>query len=151
MIKFDARKLDNDFVKTIEQLADTLKVDPVVFIENIILSRMAADQAADDVSQGGLQLMPEFLQYDGQQLRGRELYKMMYNLKRRELELERLQYIEQTGLEYDQLPREDQELLKRYKADAASKEKKKQDKADLQSMIDSGDLIIGDTTWNKDK
>jgi hypothetical protein len=151
MIKFDARKLDNDFIKTIEQLANALKVDPVVFIENIILSRMAADQAADDVYQGGLQLMPEFLQYDGQQLRGRELYKMMYNLKRRELEQERLQYIEQAGLEHDQLPKEDQELLKRYKMDAASKEKKKQDKADLQSMIDSGDLIIGDTTWNKDK
>jgi len=151
MIKFDARKLDNDFIKTIEQLADALKVDPVVFIENIILSRMAADQAADDVCQGGLQFMPEFLQYDGQQLRGRELYKMMYNLKRRELEQERLQYIEQAGLEHDQLPKEDQELLKRYKMDAASKEKKKQDKADLQSMIDSGDLIIGDTTWNKDK
>jgi hypothetical protein len=151
MIKFDARKLDNDFVKTIEQLADTLKVDPVVFIENIILSRMAADQAADDVYQGGLQFMPEFLQYDGQQLRGRELYKMMYNLKRRELEQERLQYIEQAGLKYSQLPKEDQELLKRYKMDAASKEKKKQDKADLQSMIDSGDLIIGETTWNKDK
>jgi hypothetical protein len=151
MIKFDARKLDNDFVKTIEQLADTLKVDPVVFIENIILSRMAADQAADDVYQGGLQFMPEFLQYDGQQLRGRELYKMMYNLKRRELEQERLQYIEQAGLKYSQLPKEDQELLKRYKMDAASKDKKKQDKADLQSMIDSGDLIIGETTWNKDK
>jgi hypothetical protein len=151
MIKLDARKLDNDFIKTIEQLANALKVDPVVFIENIILSRMAADQAADDVYQGGLQLMPEFLQYDGQQLRGRELYKMMYNLKRRELEQERLQYIEQAGLEHDQLPKEDQELLKRYKMDAASKEKKKQDKADLQSMIDSGDLIIGDTTWNKDK
>jgi hypothetical protein len=151
MIKFDARKLDNDFVKTIEQLADTLKVDPVVFIENIILSRMAADQAADDVYQGGLQFMPEFLQYDGQQLRGRELYKMMYNLKRRELEQERLQYIEQAGLKYSQLPKEDQELLKRYKMDAASKDKKKQDKADLQSMIDSGDLITDETTWNKDK
>ncbi len=151
MIKFDARKLDNDFIKTIEQLADALKVDPVVFIENIILSRMAADQAADDVYQGGLQFMPEFLQYDGQQLRGRELYKMMYNLKRRELEQERLQYIEQAGLKYSQLPKEDQELLKRYKMDAASKDKKKQDKADLQSMIDSGDLITDETTWNKDK
>ncbi len=121
MIKLDAGKFDNDFINTVEQLANALKVDPVMFIENIVLSRMAADQAADDVYQGGLQLMPEFLQYDGQQLKGRELYKMIYNLERARLEQEYINNL--AAVPVEALTDHDREILRRHGQDPESKAK----------------------------
>jgi len=119
MKKFDAKKFDSEFINIIEQLADALAVDPVMFIENIVISRMATDQAADDVYQGGAQLMPEFLQYNGQQLRGRELYKMLYNLERVRLEREYIANL--AAVPVEALSEHDLDILKRHGQDPESK------------------------------
>ena len=150
MKKFNAEKFSNDFIDIVETLADALEIDPVVFIENIVISRLAADRADDDVYQGGVNLMPEFLQHDGKMLRGRELYKMLYNMKRKELENKRVQQIQDKlqYIDYDQLQEDEKELMKRYKMDPESKEEQQQDEIDIQALIDSGELGEVKTSWN---
>jgi hypothetical protein len=143
MIKLDAGKFDNDFINTVEQLANALKVDPVMFIENIVLSRMAADQAADDVYQGGLQFMPEFLKYDGQQLRGRELYKMIYNLKRAELEREIYEQLKHVPKEdIHRLSEHDQDIIRRYASSFSA--------ADIKAQLAEENDSATDTSWTAD-
>jgi hypothetical protein len=143
MKKFNAEKFENDFIAIVEQLADALKVDPVVFIENIVISRMAADRAADDVYQGGVELMAEFLLYDGKMLRGRELYKMLYNLKRQELERELYQQLKKVPTEdIHRLSKKDQNIINRY-APSCSKQ-------DIKEQLQAEGDDVNDTSWSSD-
>ncbi len=127
MKKFNAEKFENDFIDIVENLADALEVDPVIFIENIVISRLAADRAADDVYQGGAALMPEFMQHDGKMLRGRELYKMLYNLERVRLEREYIASL--AALPVEALSDHDLEILKRHGQDQAAAAKRKEEEA----------------------
>ena len=136
MKKFNAEKFENDFIDIVENLADALEVDPVIFIENIVISRLAADRAADDVYQGGAALMPEFMQHDGKMLRGRELYKMLYNLERVRLEREYIETL--AAVPVEALSEHDREILGRHgklpeqqQAQAKQKASYEQYKADL--------------------
>jgi len=114
MRKFNPRNFSDDFIDIIESLADALEIDPVLFVENIVISRMAADRAADDVY-GCMKLMPEFLKYDGQMLRGRELYKMLYNFKRQELERELYQRLKKVPKEdLHRLSEKDLDIIRRF-------------------------------------
>ena len=123
MKKFKPEEFSNDFIDIIESLADALEVDPVVFIENIVIKRLADDRAADDVY-GNLKIMPEFMKHDGKVQRGRDLYKTLYNIERRRLELE---YIERLQpVPWEALQDHEKELLKRYGHAPKAKEKRKQ-------------------------
>jgi len=143
MKKFNAEKFENDFIDIVENLADALEIDPVIFIENIVISRLAADRAADDVYQGGLQFMPEFLKYDGQQLRGRELYKMIYNLKRAELEREIYEQLKHVPTEdIHRLSEHDQDIIRRYASSFSA--------ADIKAQLAEENDSATDTSWTAD-
>ncbi len=113
MKKFNAEKMSGEVIDIIENLADVLEIEPHVFIENIIIKRLADDRAADDVYNDDMpQLMPEFMKYDGELKRGRELYKILYNLERQRLEI---QYIDNlAAVPVEALTDNDREILKRH-------------------------------------
>jgi hypothetical protein len=143
MKNFKPDNLSKEFIDIIENLADALEVDPAIFIENIVIKRLADDRAADDVYQGGAELMPEFLQYEGKMLRGRELYKMLYNLKRQELERELYQQLKKVPTEdIHRLSEKDQNIINRY-APTCSKQ-------DIKEQLQAEGDDVNDTSWSSD-
>lgn len=139
MKKFKPEEFSNDFIDIIENLADALEVDPVVFIENIVIKRLADDRAAVDVY-GNLNIMPEFVKQGGEVKRGRELYKLLYNMKRKQLELE---YIEQLRpVPWEALQDHEKEMFKRYGQDPESKKRQEIADKEADEILKNQDFII---------
>ena len=155
MDKLDIKKFDPEFLTNIKKLADALEVEPEIFIENIIIKRLADDQAEIDVNKTGKVIMPEFIQHKGEVKRGYELFKLLYNLKVRQLEVEReydinqkLQYVD-----FEHLNSDDKEFMKQKGLDPESRvareKKKAEDEKLIQDLIDSGDLSEPTIEWKK--
>ncbi len=142
MERLKTEDFDHDFIEVVERLANTLKVKPAVMLENIFIRRLAEERAVDDVFGKRPHLMPEFMTYGGKVKRGHELYEILYNLKRLELERERVPQILATGIPFDMLPPEDQKILKRHGQDSESKAKQKEIDRQADEYLKENPIIL---------
>lgn len=142
MKNFKPENFDKEFIDIIENLADSLEVDPVLFVENVVIKRLADDRAADDVY-GTLKIMPEFMKYDGKMKRGRELYKILYNVKRQELERELYEQLKQVPTEdLHRLTEKERDIINRF-APSCSKQ-------DIKEQLQAENDDVNDTSWTSD-
>ncbi len=149
MEKLKIEDFELEFIDVIERLAGALKVKPAVMLENIFIRRLAEERAADDVYGKRPHLMPEFMLYGGEVKRGHELYEILYHLERDTLEKDRLKQIQSTGIPFEMLPAEDQEIMRRFNQDPESK--KLQEIADREAdEILKDDPIIIEWTNKKE-
>ncbi len=156
MINIKTSDFKEEVLEILNNLSQALDIEPAVILESIFIKRVARDHAAGAVYGEMKHLMTEFAKdkKTGQVRRGQELYNAMYREAVREFEQDELYRIE-NKLQYigfDRLPENEQELMKRYKMDPESKDQKQKDNADIQALIDSGDLILDENqTQPKDK
>ncbi len=154
MEKMKIEDFDQEFLDVIERLAGALKVEPAVMLENIFIRRIAEERASDDVFGPAKHLMPEFMTYGGKAKRGHELYKMLYNLKRRELEHERIEQLrpiwEQKSHDvFFKLSKMDQDLLTRYQLDPVSQLEYDIAEQDIKEAKANGEISEVKVTWTK--
>ena len=143
---FDEKLLDEGFIEYLLKFSEGIKLPPALVVQNIILAKLARDKAEIDVLGSSEKLLYEFPGRTGEDgetylITGAELYDMVYQMEKEQLERERLEQIQSTGIPFDMLPPEDQEILKRFNQDPESLEKRKQEnelyeeyKADLEAQ-----------------
>lgn len=158
MVEIKTSDFKKEVLVILEQLSKALEVEPAVILENIFIKRVARDHAEGAVCGKMSHLMTEFAKAKdtGQVRRGQELYNVMYAEAAREFEQGELYRIENKlkYIEYEQLLEHEQEILKKHGQDpesrAAKKEEKEKAEKEIQSYIDSGDLIVDEVyTGNK--
>ncbi len=151
MTLFDESLFDDNFIYSVKRLAKGLELPPALVVQNIVLAKLARDAAHDDVYGGGGNLFIEFMAKTDEEgethlMTGAELFSAIYEMEKKKLETEYIEKLQQ--IPWEALREEQKELMKKYGQDPESKDKQEQDKADIQALIDSGDLVIGETTWN---
>ena len=124
----------------INRLAEGLNIPPALIIQNMLIRRIAEEDAAINVYGQSPKLLYEFMDQDGELVTGQELYEKIKSMEENRL---RTEYAEKLmKIPFEALRPDQQEFLKGLKMDPESKEKEKEDQADLQALIDSGDLIL---------
>jgi hypothetical protein len=122
----------------IDKLAEGLNLPPVVILQNMIIKRLAEENAAADVYGPGGELLTEFIEQDGTLLTGPELYKMLYDLERERLEREYVDTLEATP--WEDCSKSEKELLTRYGIGPVAEQKKKEKQQNIDELREKYNL-----------
>lgn len=102
----------------INTLADNMDLPPAVVIQNMLIRRIAEEDAASAVYGAGPELLIEFMGKDNELVTGQELYEILHKSKKDRLEQEYVEQLKQVPA--DALRPEQKELLERYNVDPES-------------------------------
>ncbi len=96
----------------INTLAKGMSLPPAIIIQNMLIRRIAEEDAEATVYNDGERLLPEFYSEGGELVTGQELYDLMFNEKRNELEKEYINNL--AAVPVEALTDHDREILGRH-------------------------------------
>jgi hypothetical protein len=127
----------------INRLAEGFNLPPAIVIQNMIIRRIAEEDATTAVYGKRKLLLFEFTELDGELITGQELYERLYSAKKNELERELYQRLKKVPKEdLHRLSEKDQDIIRRYAPSSSRQDIKEQ----LQAEGDD----VNDTEWTSE-
>jgi hypothetical protein len=130
-IKFNQNDFDNDFLNMMSGYAKALNVPLAEMMERMLIRRFAEDRALIDVyGTGGPEIVLEFMEFEG--MEPKELFKMLYFMKREELEKQYVESLKATP--WEACSESEKELLTRYGIGPVAEQKKAAEKQNIDEL-----------------
>jgi hypothetical protein len=127
----------------IDRLAEGFNLPPALVIQNMVIRRIAEEDATTAVYGHRQILLHEFAEIDGELITGQELYERLYSAKKKELERELYQQLKKVPTEdIHRLSEKDQDIINRY-APSCSKQ-------DIKEQLQAEGDDVNDTSWSSD-